>query len=54
MCPHSYSFGMEMEDINLILRDATENSLVMVDELGRGTEPDSGAALAGAGERIKG
>ena len=31
-----------------VLSDATQHSLVLVDELGKGTEVNAGAALAGA------
>ena len=31
-----------------VLADATQHSLVLVDELGKGTEVNAGAALAGA------
>jgi len=39
------SFAVEMMDARTILRDATPCSLVLIDELGRGTEPDAGCAL---------
>ena len=42
------AFGAEMQDIAALLRACGDKSLVFVDELGRGTSPTDGAALAGA------
>jgi hypothetical protein len=42
------SFGVEMSDIRDLLAVATPRSLVMVDELGKGTSSSEGAALSGA------
>jgi len=42
------AFGAEMQDIAALLRACGDQSLVFVDELGRGTSPTDGAALAGA------
>jgi len=41
-------FAMEMYEIRSLLRDATDKSLVLVDELGRGTEYRAGTALSAA------
>ncbi|KAJ8909195.1 hypothetical protein NDN08_005887 [Rhodosorus marinus] len=41
-------FAVEMHEMRSVLEDATENSLVLVDELGKGTEMTAGAALAGS------
>jgi len=37
-----------MDDLRVVLRDCTPRSLVMVDELGKGTSSRDGAAIAGA------
>jgi DNA mismatch repair protein MutS2 len=42
------TFSSHMENIALILRLATSGSLVMLDEIGTGTDPREGAALAAA------
>lgn len=42
------TFSREMTETATILRNATENSLVLFDEIGRGTEPEAGQALARA------
>ena len=42
------SFGVEMSDVRDLLAVATSRSLVMVDELGKGTSSSEGAALSAA------
>jgi DNA mismatch repair ATPase MutS len=41
-------FAVEMADANTIIYNATARSVVMVDELCRGTEPSHGASIAGS------
>lgn len=40
------SFGMEVEQMSFILNNITPNSLVIIDELGRGTNPEEGTKWA--------
>lgn len=40
------SFGMEVEQMSFILNNLTPNSLVIIDELGRGTNPIEGQEWA--------
>lgn len=42
------SFAVEILDTATILRDATRHTMVLVDELGKGTETRAGSAIAGA------
>ena len=42
------AFGAEMGDISSLLRTCGRQSLVFVDEIGRGTSPKDGTSLAGA------
>ena len=41
------AFALEMNDIRVILRDCSNRSLVMIDEIGKGTSSRDGAAIAG-------
>lgn len=40
------AFALEMTDIKVALRDATEKSFLLIDELGKGTESKAGHAIA--------
>jgi DNA mismatch repair protein MutS2 len=42
------TFSSHLSNINNILQDATEDSLVLLDEIGTGTDPSEGSALAAA------
>jgi len=42
------SYGVECQEMASVQRDVTENSLLLVDELGKGTEVHSGTAMAAA------
>ena len=43
------SFALEIEELNMILREADSDSIVLGDELCRGTEHVSGTAIVGGG-----
>lgn len=42
------SFALEMEELSMILKNSNEDSIVLGDEICRGTEQDSGSALVTA------
>lgn len=42
------AFALEMDDVRVLLRDCTPKSLVLLDEIGKGTSARDGAALSGA------
>lgn len=42
------AFALEMDDVRVLLRDCTPRSLVLLDEIGKGTSARDGAALSGA------
>ncbi len=42
------AFAVEMTDIKVALRDASQKSFLLIDELGKGTESNSGHAIAAA------
>ena len=41
------AFAMEMSDLAIMMRDASPNSLLLLDELGKGTSSKEAAAFAG-------
>lgn len=42
------AFAVEMTDIKVALRDASQKSFLLIDELGKGTESSAGHAIAGS------
>jgi DNA mismatch repair protein MutS2 len=42
------TFSSHLSNINNIIRESSENSLILLDEIGTGTDPSEGAAIAAA------
>jgi len=42
----SATFSSHIKKLNAIFDDADESSLILIDELGTGTDPEEGAAFA--------
>jgi len=42
------AFALEMDDVRVMLRDSSRRSLLMLDEIGKGTSARDGSALSGA------
>ena len=48
MLDQSSTFTIECTNVNYIVQNASENSLILIDELGRATSPEEGAGLCHA------
>lgn len=42
------AFALEMDDVRIVLRDSSYQSLVMLDEIGKGTSSKDGSCISGA------